>query len=102
YPGGGARLFADVLPLEHVLLAIALVRLEWTWVALPLCLVGFAVHASFSHRSLAERDGGKPMFEASMLAHEGVSHGLVFVDTDHGFNLGHEPGQLDAEHHVVV
>ncbi|HWZ91050.1 MAG TPA: hypothetical protein VNW92_19450 [Polyangiaceae bacterium] len=102
YPGGGARLFADVLPLEHVLLAIALVRLEWTWVALPLSLVGFAVHASFSHRSLAERDGGKPMFEANVFARDGVGHGLVFVDTDHGFNLGHEPGQLDAEHHIVV
>ena len=102
YPGGGARLFADVLPLEHVLLAIALVRLNWTTLALPLSLVGFAVHASFSHRSLAGREGGRPMFEASVLAHEGVTHGLVFVDTDHGFNLSHEPGQLDAEHHVVV
>ena len=30
YPGGGARLFADLLPLEHVLLAIALVRLDWS------------------------------------------------------------------------
>ena len=102
YPGAGARLFADVLPLEHVLLAIALVRLEWSVVALALSLVGFAVHASFSHRSLAERDGGKPMFAASSLAREHIEHGLVFVDSDHGFNLGHEPAELDAEHHVVV
>ena len=102
YPGGGARLFADVLPLEHVLLAIALVRLEWTAFALPLSLVGFALHASFSHRSLAERESGRPMFDASVLARAGIDHGLVFVDTDHGFNLGHEPGQLDAKHHIVV
>jgi hypothetical protein len=102
YPGGGARLFADVLPLEHVLLAIALVRLEWTAFALPFSLVGFALHASFAHRSLAERDGGKPMFEASALTRANVDHGLVFVDTDHGFNLGHVPGEFDAREHIVV
>jgi hypothetical protein len=42
------------------------------------------------------------MFEADVLRHAGVDHGLLFVDTDHGFNLGHDPGQLDASTHVVV
>jgi hypothetical protein len=102
YPGGGARLFADALPLEHVLLAIALVRLEWTAFALPFSLLGFALHASFSHRSLCERGSGQPAFNASVLAAHQVSHGLVFVDADDTFNLGHEPGQRDAQHHVVV
>ncbi|HEY3255980.1 MAG TPA: hypothetical protein VGJ91_18605, partial [Polyangiaceae bacterium] len=51
YPGGGTRLFAELLPLEHALLAIALVRLGWTAIALPLSLVGFALHASFAHRA---------------------------------------------------
>ena len=102
FPGGGARLFADVLPLEHVLLAIAVVRLRWTAFALPLSLAGFALHGSFSHRALAEREGGRPMFEARELSRAGVDHGLVFVDTDHGFNLGHDPGQLDAQHGFVV
>ena len=102
YPGGGARLFADVLPFEHVLLALALVRLRWHTVALPFSLLGFAVHGSFAHRALADREGGRPMFEASRLTQSGVDHGLVFVDTDHAFNLGHDPGQLDAQQHVVV
>jgi hypothetical protein len=102
YPGGGARLFADVLPLEHVLLAIAVVRLRWTAFALPFSLVGFALHASFSHRALAERDLGQPLFDSSVLARQGIDHGLVFVDTDHGFNLGHVPGDRDARHHVIV
>jgi hypothetical protein len=102
FPGGGARLFADVLPLEQVLLAIAVVRLGWTAFALPLSLVGFALHGSFSHRALAEREGGRPMFEVRELTRAGVDHGLVFVDTDHGFNLGHDPGQLDAQHGLVV
>jgi len=102
YPGGGTRLFADLLPLEHVLLAIALVRLQWSQVALPLSLAGFALHASFAHRALAEREGGRPMFEADVLRNAGVDHGLVFIDTDHGFNLGHDPGQLDAHERVVV
>jgi hypothetical protein len=26
----------------------------------------------------------------------------LFVDTDHGFNLGHDPGQFDAQHGLVV
>jgi hypothetical protein len=102
YPGGGARLFADLLPLEHVLLALALVRLEWYVVALPCSLIGFACHASFAHRALAEREGGRPMFEAEALARASITHGLVFVDSDHGFNLGHEPGQLDAQRHIIV
>jgi hypothetical protein len=102
YPGGGARLFADVLPFEHVLMAIAIARFEWTAFALPFSLAGFALHASFSHRALAERDGGRPMFDASALSRAGVEHGLVFVDTDHGFNLAHVPGERDAEHQIVV
>jgi hypothetical protein len=102
YPGGGTRLFADLLPFEHVLLAIALVRLGWSVVALPLSLAGFALHASFAHRALAEREGGRPMFESDVLQRARVSHGLVFVDTDHGFNLGHDPGQFDAHARVVV
>jgi len=102
YPGGGTRLFADVLPLEHVLLAIALVRLEWSAIALPLSLAGFALHASFAHRALAERDGGRPMFESDVVQRAHLDHALVFVDTDHGFNLGHDPGQLDANTQVVV
>jgi len=102
FPGGGARLFAEVLPLEHVLLAIAVVRLRWSAIALPLSFAGFALHASFAHRALAEREGGRPMFEARELTRAGVDHGLVFVDTDHGFNLGHDPGQLDAQHGLVV
>jgi hypothetical protein len=102
YPGGGARLFADVLPLEHVLLAIALVGLDWTAFALPLSLVGFALHAAFSHRALAEREYGRPFFDARDVTRAGITHGLVFVDSDHAFNLGHEPGQFDAEHHLVI
>jgi hypothetical protein len=102
YPGGGARLFADLLPIEHVLLAVAVVHLEWTALALPLSLLGFALHASFAHRALSEREGGRPMFEADVLRNAGIDHGLVFVDTDHGFNLGHDPGQLDANTGVVV
>jgi hypothetical protein len=102
YPGGGARLFAELLPLEHVLLAIALVRLRLLVIALPLSLIGFALHASFSHRALAEREGGQPLFAARQLVRAGVTSGLVFIDTDHGFNLGHDPAQFDAAEHVIV
>jgi hypothetical protein len=101
YPGGGARLYADVLPLEHVLVAWALVRLRAARFAAATALVGFAVHTSYDHRQLAEREGGRPMFERSVLERHGVDHGLVFVSTDHGFNLGFDPRAL-AHGGVVV
>jgi hypothetical protein len=99
YPGGGARLYADVLPLEHVLAAFAVVHLAaraprprlWEHAAPALALFGFAVRAGFDHAALRDRDGGRPMFEPERLATAGVSRGLVFVDTDHGFDLGFDP-----------
>jgi hypothetical protein len=99
YPGGGARLLADVLPVEHALLALAVARLvsaprftRGAFALLTLSLAGFAVHASFGHGQLADRDGGRPMFEMDLLARSGVANAsLVFVDTDHAFALGHDP-----------
>jgi hypothetical protein len=113
YPGGGARFFADVLPVEHVLFALGafalaerLKRAPYTRVAgllVGLGLVGFAVHASADHRLLRDREGGRPMFERDVLTSAGVTHGLVLVDTDHGFLLGHEPRErLDAKKEIVV
>lgn len=102
YPGGGARFFADALPMEHVLMAWALVRLGWARFAAPALLLGFALRASYDHRALQRREGGLPMFQPALLARSGVTRGLVFVDTDHGFNLGHVPGDTDALHGVVV
>lgn len=32
------------------------------------------------------------MFESRLLQAQGVTDGVVFVNTDHGFNLGHRPG----------
>lgn len=102
FPGGGARFFADLLPIEHVLLAIALVHLRVSRFALPLALAGFALHTSAQHRLLRGREGGRPMFEARELARAGVDHGLVFVETDHGFALGFDPAVTSASAGVVV
>jgi hypothetical protein len=108
YPGGGARLFADVLPIEHALLAIAVARLvsaarylRGAFAVLALALVGFAVHAAFEHVKLADRDGGRPMFEPDLLARSNVTAGLVFIDTDHGFALAHDP-EARIKNGVVV
>jgi hypothetical protein len=100
YPGGGARFFADVLPIEHVLVVVAVASLVPA-PALPraalglltLSLAGFAVHGAFEHGRLRDRDGGRPMFEPDVLARAAVTRGLVFVDTDHGFALGHDPAE---------
>src|SRR5690606_23376664 len=70
--------------------------------ALALALAGFGVHAAYSHRALAERDGGRPMFSAALLEQQEIRHGLVLVPTDHGFNLGFDPEKRDARREVVV
>jgi hypothetical protein len=100
YPGAGARFFADVLPLEHGLLALGLSRLGLVRFAPGAMLLGFSLHAVHQHIALAEREGGKPMF--SMNALGDVRRGIVFVRTDHGFMLGHDPTSNDAHRAIVV
>jgi len=100
YPGGGARLLADVLPAEHALLAVALAIVlprrslagKASWV-LALSLSAFALHASFDHRHLRDRDLGRPYFADADLAPIQASHALVFVETDHAMNLAYDPDE---------
>ncbi len=102
YPGGGARFYSEALPLEHLLLAGLAVR--WrreAWLP-PLMLIGYALHASHTHTALQQRDGGRPMYEPEIVAAAGVRRGLLFVETDHGFALGHDPSVRDAATGLVV
>lgn len=113
YPGGGARFYADVLPLEHILMALALVRLaeraanhdagqRRIAVVLALVPLGFVLRGRSEHEALRDRDGGRPMFEASQLP---SVHGpaMLFIDTDHGFNLAFDPrNRLDTNQWHVV
>jgi hypothetical protein len=114
YPGGGARFFADALPVEHVLIAAAVAMLVDRF-AMPramfgraaaavsaIALAGFGVHASYEHLRLRDREGGRPFFEPAVLAYAKVDHGLVFTRTDHAFNLAYDPDSLDATRKVVV
>jgi hypothetical protein len=115
YPGGGARFFADVLPIEHALVVVGVAALaaragrtgttalvRGVLALLALAAAGFAVHASFEHGKLRDRDGGRPMFERDVLAAAGVTHGVVFVETDHGFAIGHDPNARPEQDVVVV
>jgi len=102
YPGGGARLLAEALPLEHALVAWGLVRLRLARFAPGVACIAFAVHASRMHEALRDREGGRPMFEPKVLADAGVRTGLVLVNTDHGLNLGLAPGAKDALRGLVV
>ena len=109
YPAGGARLYADVLPVEHVFVAVAVSTLSvsvsaltkatyvrrTTWM-MALVLAGFAFHGVYDHRQLAERDGGRVMFDREDLDRAKIKRGLVFVDTDHGFDLAHDPKYASA------
>jgi hypothetical protein len=106
YPGGGARFFAEMLPVEHALIALALgtfasriaedtARLRRfvraIYLVLGVSLAGFGVHAVFDHLQLRDRDGGRPMLEPDLLVNAHATAGLVFVDTDHAFALGYDP-----------
>lgn len=99
YPGGGGRFFCDVLPIEHVLAAVAVARFasrheaheRWSAGAIALALAGFAFRAGFDHAALRDREGGRPFFDPAELARAGVTRGLVFLDTDHGFDLAFDP-----------
>jgi hypothetical protein len=116
YAGGGARFFADALPLEHVLIATAVVllvdRARARFASLDLahasavlcgvCLAGFGVHAIFEHLMLRDREGGRPFFEPAVLEEAKVQRGLLFVGTDHAFNLAYDPGARDASRSLVV
>lgn len=91
---GGARLYADVLPLEHALLVAGL----WSWSGgdsrraarlVGVMAAGFAVHAAFEHRVSGETAREAPRVESGRRA-------LVFVTGDHAFNLAHRPGARGA------
>lgn len=94
YPGGGARLFVDVLPLEQVLLGVALQQSSFARYLPSACCLGFALWGSAEHAALATREGGRPMFEKQVWDRNETQNGLVFVTTDHGFNLGFDPGVM--------
>jgi hypothetical protein len=91
YPGGGARFLCEAIPLAQILVARAAWDLRLGWLAVPLSLAGFGLYAQRAHATLRDSQGGRPMFEARVLEQAGVKRGLVFVDTDHGFNLGFDP-----------
>lgn len=106
YPGGGARFFADVLPLEHVLVAALVVSPPLRELpaflrdssrrgasCVGLALAGFSFFAHVDHEQLRQREGGRPMFTAQHLRDAKIPGGLVFLDTDHGFSLAYDPNQ---------
>lgn len=97
YPGGGARLFSEMIPIWHVAIAWGLRRLRLVRWGVVACLVGFALHASFSHRALSEPRFGPPLKPTLSLPElverqEGESSSsrpLVLMQTAHEFNVAH-------------
>lgn len=97
YPGGGARLFAEMIPIWHVFIAWGLCRLRLARVGIAACLFGFSLHASFSHGALAAPHFGpwmKPLPHIENLVsewklEEEQGSPLIFFKTAHEFNLAH-------------
>ncbi len=100
-PGGGARLYAEVLPVELAIVAsgaIGLARRRHP-ASLPaiatalvgLSLVGFGVSGHVGHAAVRDDFAREPPLDAARLAAAGVTRGIVFVASDHAFNLGFDP-----------
>jgi hypothetical protein len=102
YPGGGARFLCEVIPFCQILVARAAWDLRLAWLAPPVALAGYALYARHGHEELSAREGGRPMFEPQLVASAQVARGLLFVETDHGFNLGHDPSIASPERGLVV
>lgn len=103
------RPFADALAVEHAVLAYGASQLftslaiaRRALVALALACAGFAVHAVFAHQAIASADGGRPKYEPDVVREANVTHGLLFFDTDDGFNLAHTPDMLPSHGLVAV
>ncbi len=104
----GARALAEILPVEHALVALAL-GLSFprrlgavTAVVLAFALGGFAVHASYDHERLAASGLGRPHYEPDVPREGGVTHGLLFFDDDEGFELAYHPGVLPSHGILAV
>jgi hypothetical protein len=99
-PGAGAGALADVLPIDHALMGLALVRLfprdlgRATAAMLGFALAGFGVHASYAHARLAASDIGRPRFEPDVPHEDGVATGLLFFDDDAGYELACDPATV--------
>ncbi len=113
YPGAGARMFAEAIPAEHVLAALAMcwwcdrlrtpARLAWgLGVTATAMLLGFAIFNAPKHAALRDRDGGRPFFEPAIVRAAGASHGLLFVDSDHGFATAYDPAVRTPADGLVV
>jgi hypothetical protein len=110
-PGGGARMLVDLLPIEHVLAVLAAASLSrqarrfartrpsGVSVARAVSLLGaaavlgFALDGASKHEKLRTHDGGRPMFEAKHTAKLAERDALLFIATDHGFNLAYSPSE---------
>ncbi len=108
YPGGGARIFADLLPVEHALAAFVLARSlpnvpfpRRALLFLATMAFGFAIHESFDEKLLADRDGGRPAYEPDLAREAEVDHGLFFLDSDAAFDLAYTP-EATASHGVLA
>ena len=102
YPGGGARFLCEALPFAHILVARGAFDFKVGWLAPALSVAGFVLYARHGHEELRDREGGRPLFEAGVVAQAGVTHGLLFVNSDHGFNLGFDPRVTDPHSSVLV
>ena len=94
----GANALADVLPVEHALIALALgLAIPRAWIGpvatatLALALAGFALHTSHEHARMAAAGLGHPHYEPDVAREAGATHGLLFFDEDEGYELAHDP-----------
>jgi len=98
-------ILVEVLPIEHVLVALAIARVfpaavgRAALVLFSLALGGFAVHVAYDHERIANGGMGRPNYEPDVPRDLNVSHGLIFFEDDEGFELAAEP-EATASHGI--
>jgi hypothetical protein len=89
--------WADSFPNRQKAMSVA------SWALAAMLLLGFALRASHEHRLLRDRDGARPFYDPRFVQRSiGLAKGLLWVDTDHAFNLAHDPSVSDPNKGLVV
>ena len=102
-----AASLAGVIPVEHVLVAMGIARLfpraltSAAMATIALALASFAFHASHEHAGIAKSGLGRPAFEPDVAREANVAHGLLFFDTDEGYELASDPDET-ASHGILA
>jgi hypothetical protein len=106
-PALNAASLVGIVPVEQVLVTMGLARLfprklpAAAVATIALALAGFAFHAAHEHAGVAKSGLGRPAFEPDVARESSIAHGLLFFDSDEGYELASIPYET-ASHGLLA